>query len=49
MLWMMYLPFFAWRMSAGSGGKVGQWLGLRLGWSDGKGLPAPVGYLELFL
>lgn len=33
-------------MSAGSGGKAVQWLGLKLGCNDGNGLPAPDGYLE---
>ena len=34
-------------MSAGSGGRAVQWLGLKLGCNEEKGLPAPDGYLAV--
>lgn len=41
------LPFFACNMSAGSGGKDEQWLGLKLDCIDENGLPALDGYLRI--
>jgi hypothetical protein len=40
------LPFFACNMSAGSGGRDEQWLGLKLDCIDENGLPALDGYLK---
>ncbi|TGZ48889.1 hypothetical protein DBV15_08298 [Temnothorax longispinosus] len=40
------LPFFACNISAGSGGRDEQWLGLKLDCIDENGLPALDGYLR---
>jgi len=44
--WNVKLPFFACNMSAGSGGRDEQWLGLKLDCIDENGLPALDGYLK---